>query len=79
MGLKNLNKIEEPDFGQNDEEEKKEDNRTMLQVMQDKQTAQEAALAAQRANQPTGESMEERKARLAAQRDMLRKLKEEKR
>ena len=51
----------------------------MLQVMQDKQKAQEAALAAQRANQPTGESMEERKARLAAQRDMLRKLKEEKR
>lgn len=79
MGMKNLNKIEEPDFGQNDEEEKKEDNRSMIQVMQDKQKAQEAALAAQKANQPTGETVEERKARLAAQRDMLRKLKEEKR
>ena len=79
MGMKNLNKIEEPDFGQNDEEEKKEDNRSMIQVMQDKQKAQEAALAAQKANQPTGETVEERKARLAAQRDMLRKLKEDKR
>jgi len=29
--------------------------------------------------QPTGETMDERKARLAAQRDLLRKIKEEKR
>lgn len=34
--LANLNKIEEPDFGQNEEEEKKEDTRSMMQVMQDK-------------------------------------------
>ena len=56
----------------------------MLQVMQDKRAATEAALAAQMANQPaqaqpTGETVEERKARLKAQRDMLRKIKEEKR
>lgn len=44
--MANLNRIEEPDFGQHEEEKKEEDNRTMLQVMQDKQKAQEVALAA---------------------------------
>jgi len=45
--------IEEPDFGQNDEEEKKEeDGRTMLEVMQSKRMATEAALKAQQASQP---------------------------
>jgi acyl-CoA reductase-like NAD-dependent aldehyde dehydrogenase len=78
--LAKLNKIGEPDF----EEEKKEeapDNRSMMQVMQDKRRATEAANAAALANQPqpAGETMEERKARLAAQRDLLRKMKEEKR
>ena len=47
--------------------------------MQDKRKATEAALQAQLANQPVGESIEERKARLEAQRDLLRRAKEEKR
>ena len=53
----------------------------MLQVMQDKRKEAEERNAAAKASmpQPTGESVEERKARLQAQRDMLRKLKEEKR
>ena len=52
----------------------------MLQVMQDKRKATEAQLAAaQKDEKPAGETMEERKARLAAQRDLLRKMKEEKR
>ena len=50
--LAKLNKIHEPDFG--DEEEKKEepDNRSMLQVMQDKRKAAEQANAALKAAQP---------------------------
>ena len=51
----------------------------MLQVMQDKRKATEAAIEEKKSAAPTGESIEERKARLAAQRDMLRKIKEEKR
>lgn len=47
--------------------------------MQDKRKATEAALKAQQANQPVGESIDERKARLEAQRDLLRRMKEEKR
>lgn len=65
-----------------EEEKKEEDGRSMLEVMREKREAAEAALAAQKANQPaqpTGETIEERKARLQAQRDMLRRLKEEKR
>jgi len=58
------------------EEEKKEDSRSMLEVMREKNAKAEADLAAQKSK---GESMEERKARLLAQRDMLRKMKEEKR
>lgn len=78
--LAKLNKIGDYDF----EEEKKEeapDGRSMMQVMQDKRKATEAANAAAMASkpQPTGETMDERKARLAAQRDLLRKMKEEKR
>ena len=74
--LRKLNQIGEPEF----EEEKKEDTRSMLQVMQDKRKATEAQLAAaQKDEKPAGETMEERKARLAAQRDLLRKMKEEKR
>ena len=50
--LAKLNKIHEPDFG--DEEEKKEepDNRSMMQVMQDKARAAEEKNAALRAAQP---------------------------
>ena len=51
----------------------------MLQVMQDKRKATEAELASKNAGQPTGETMEERMARLKAQRDLLRRMKEEKR
>ena len=54
----------------------------MLQVMQDKRKAQEAAnasLMADQPAQPTGETMEERATRLKAQRDLLRRQKEEKR
>lgn len=51
----------------------------MLEVMKAKRLAAEAKIAEQKANQPQGETMEERKARLQAQRDMLRRLKEEKR
>ncbi len=39
-----MNKIGEPEF---EEEKKEEDNRSMLQVMQDKRKATEATLAAQ--------------------------------
>ena len=68
----------------NIEEEKKEeapDNRSMMQVMQDKRKAAEAEVAAAKANQPAAqaETIEERKARMLAQRDILRKMKEEKR
>ena len=54
----------------------------MLEVMQEKRRAAEAEIAAKQANmpaQPTGETMEERAARLKAQRDLLRRMKEEKR
>lgn len=71
--LKKLNAINEPDIGGLEEEKKEEDTRSMMQVMQDKRKAAEAALAAAQANQPTGETIEQRKARLAAQRDLLRK------
>ena len=48
------------------EEEKKEDSRSMLEVMREKNAKAEADLAAQKSK---GESMEERKARLLTQRD----------
>ena len=53
----------------------------MLQVMQDKRKRTEASLAAAQASQPApaGESIEDRKARMLAQRDLLRRMKEEKR
>lgn len=57
-------------------EEKKEDSRSMLEVMREKNAKAEKELEAAR---PKGESIEERKARLLAQRDMLRKMKEEER
>lgn len=53
--------------------------------MQDKRKASEAANAALQAQQPketekpTGETAEERGARMRAQRDLLRRMKEEKR
>ena len=79
--LAKLNKI--ADYSHLAEEEKKEeDGRSMLQVMQDKRKAAEADIAAKQASmpaQPTGETMEERAARLKAQRDLLRRMKEEKR
>ena len=48
----------------------------MLEIMRDKNAKAEKELEAQRQK---GETVEERKARLLAQRDMLRKMKEEKR
>ena len=55
----------------------------MLQVMQDRRKATEAAnsaaMASRQAEIPQGETMDERKARLKAQRDLLRQIKEEKR
>ena len=54
-------------------EEKKEDTRSMLEVMREKNAKAEKELEAAR---PKGETIEERKARLLAQRDMLRKMKE---
>ena len=53
----------------------------MLQVMKDKRAAAEAEIAAKQAAQPkpAGESIEDRKARMLAQRDLLRRMKEEKR
>lgn len=55
----------------------------MLQVMQDRRKATEAAnsaaMASRQAELPQGETMDERKARLKAQRDLLRQIKEEKR
>ena len=52
-----------------------------MQVMQDKARERGAQNAALRAAQPqpAAETVEERKARLAAQRDLLRRMKEEKR
>ena len=80
--LAKLNKIADYSHLANQEEEKKEDGRSMLEVMQEKRRAAEADIAAKQANmpaQPTGETMEERAARLKAQRDLLRRMKEEKR
>ena len=57
-----------------------EDKRTMAEVMRDKRAKQDKDLEEAKTrvdNKP--ESIEERKARLAAQRDMLRKQMEEKR
>ena len=53
-----------------------EDNRSMMEIMREKNKKAEAELAAAKAQ---SETMEERKARLLAQRDHLRKMKEEKR
>jgi hypothetical protein len=49
--LAKLNAINEPNIG-GEEEKKEEDTRSMLQVMQDKRKAQEAANAAALAAQP---------------------------
>jgi hypothetical protein len=57
-------------------EEKKEDTRTMQEILREKREKTEAAL---KANKPTQESAEERKKRLLAQRDLLVKQKQEKR
>lgn len=65
--------FEELDLG---EEGTVEDTRTMAEVMRDKRLKQDQELEEAKNRQ---ETVEERKARLAAQRDLLRKMKEEKR
>ena len=65
--------FEELDLG---EEDAVEDTRTMAEVMRDKRLKQDQELEEAKNRQ---ETVEERKARLAAQRDLLRKLKEDKR
>jgi hypothetical protein len=65
--------FEELDLG---EEAAVEDTRTMADVMREKRQKQDLELEEAKNKQ---ETVEERKARLAAYRDLLRKMKEEKR
>ena len=59
-------------------EESKQDNRSMLEIMKEKREKAERENAAKKAEQE-GETVDERKARLLAARDMLRKQNQEKR
>lgn len=73
----NQNNFEELDLG---EDEAVEDTRTMKEVMRDKRLKQDQEIEEAKSKQENyQETVEERKARLAAQRDLLRKIKDDKR
>lgn len=74
----NQNQFEELDLGE--DEAAVEDKRSMLEVMREKRIKQEKENEeAKNRQEIKQETVEERKARLAAQRDLLRQMKEEKR
>lgn len=73
--MNKLNDIAELDS----KEEQKGDDRSMMEVMRAKRQATEKQLEEKKGEQPGAETIEERKARLKAQRDLLREMKNKER